>query len=145
QELFIDSRLVVKPFGGCLRRQANEVLVAFVVLRKQNQMKVCFFACGRCCFVFTTSASYVSLTTYNRLNAAILHGVVERNRAKHVAVSGHCTRLHAKFFNSVCKWLDLNRAVQKAVVSMKVEVYELAIRHYSPLTFPVMNCRWWND
>ena len=69
QEFFIDSRLVVKPFGVCLRREANQVLVALVVLlREQNQMKVCFLAPRPLLLLsLRLPRRDVSLATYDRL------------------------------------------------------------------------------
>jgi hypothetical protein len=43
---------------------------------------------------------------------------------------GHGTRGHLQFFNAFGERLDLNGAVKKAVISMKVEVYELSVLHF---------------
>jgi hypothetical protein len=43
---------------------------------------------------------------------------------------GHGTRGHLQFFNTFGERFDLDSAVEKAVVSMKMEVYELAVLHW---------------
>jgi hypothetical protein len=43
----------------------------------------------------------------------------------------HGTRRHAKFFNSLGKRLNLNGAVQEAVVGVEMEVGKSLIRHIS--------------
>src|ERR1041384_7636001 len=80
-------------------------------------------------FVLAAAARDVSLASDNRLNAAALHRVVKRDCAEDVAMVGHGTRGHLQFFNAFRERLDLNGAVNKAVVSMKVEVYELSVLH----------------
>jgi hypothetical protein len=42
---------------------------------------------------------------------------------------GHGTRRHPEFFNPFGERLDLNGAVEKTVISMKMKMYELAVLH----------------
>src|SRR5262249_40400785 len=46
QELFVDSRLVVKTLEIAMRYELYQVLVSSIVLAKQNQVMVGFFALG---------------------------------------------------------------------------------------------------
>src|SRR5690349_24910645 len=80
--------------------------------------------------LFAVAARDVSLTPDDRFNPTTLHRVVERDRAEHVAVIRHGTRRHLQFFNAFGERFDLNGAVEQAVVSMKMKVYELAVLHY---------------
>ena len=125
EQLFVDARLVVETFGVSLRRQAHEVLITLVVLRQQYQVKVCFLTGRARGFFLATAARDVSLTTDDRLHAVILHRVIERDRAEHVAMISHGARRHTQFVNAVGKRFDLNCAVEKTVISMQMEVYEL--------------------
>ena len=92
-------------------------------------MKVCLLPwCARG-FFLAIAARDVGLATDDRLHVVVLHRVVERDRAEHVAVIGHGTRLHSHFRNSIGERFYLNGAVKKTVISMKMEMYELAILH----------------
>jgi hypothetical protein len=42
---------------------------------------------------------------------------------------GHGARRHFQFFNTFGERFDLDGAVEKAVISMKMEVYELTVLH----------------
>jgi len=141
QQFLVDAWFVVKTFCVGLGSQTHKVLIAFVILCEEYQVMVSFLARPTRRLVLPAATSNVSFASDDRINTAVLHRVVKRNGAKHVAVISHCTGLHSKFFNSGRKWLDLNRAIKKAVVSMKVEVYELTVLHYSYLTGFCHVCR----
>src|SRR6185503_455787 len=93
-------------------------------------MKVCLFTGRARGLLFAAATRDVSLATDDWFNPTTLHRVVERDRTEHVAVIGHGTRRHFQFFNAFGERFDLDGAVEKAVVSMKMEVYELAVLHY---------------
>src|SRR6185436_19374480 len=93
-------------------------------------MMVCLLTGRARGLLFAAAARDVSLATDNRLDPPILHRVVERDRTVHVAVISHGTRGHLQFFNTFGERFDLDGAVEKAVISMKMEVYELAVLHY---------------
>src|ERR1044071_1006754 len=80
--------------------------------------------------VLATAARDVSLASDNRLHATTLHRVVERDCAEDVAMVSHGTRGHFQFFNAFGERFDLDGAVKKTVISMKVEVYELSVLHF---------------
>ena len=90
---------------------------------------ICLFTGRTRGLLFAAAARDVSLAADDGLNPTTLHRVVERDRAEHVAVIGHRTRGHLQFFNPFGEWFDLDGAVEKAVVSMKMEVYELTVLH----------------
>ena len=93
-------------------------------------MEVCLLTGRARGFVLATAARDVSLAANDRLHAAILHRVVKRDGAVDVAVIRHGTRRHAQLFHTFGKRFDLNSAVKKTVISMKMEVYELAVLHF---------------
>src|SRR6186713_713523 len=93
-------------------------------------MMVCLLTGRARGLLFAAAARDVSLATDDRFNPPILHRVVERDCAVHVAMIGHGARRHLHFFNTFGERFDLDGAVEKAVVSMKMEVYELAVLHY---------------
>src|SRR5215211_2958722 len=93
-------------------------------------MKVCLLTRRARGLLFAAAARDVSLATDDRFNPTPLHRVVERDRAEHVAVIGHGTRGHLQFFNTFRERFDLDGAVKKAVISMKMEVYELSVLHF---------------
>jgi hypothetical protein len=43
---------------------------------------------------------------------------------------GHGTRRHAQLFHTFGERFDLNGAVKKTVISMKMEVYEFVVLHF---------------
>src|ERR1043165_4990059 len=133
EEFFVDAWLVIEAFGIRFRRQPNEVLVAFIILREQYQMKVGLLTGRARGFFLATAARDVSLAADDRLHGAILHRVVKRDGAKDVAVVRHGTRRHAHLFHTLGERFDLNGAVKKTVISMKMEVYELSVLHFIKL------------
>ena len=103
---------------------------------------VCLFTGRARGLLFAAAAGDVSLATDDRFHTLILHRVVERDRAVHVAVIGHGTCGHLQFFNTFGEWFDLNGAVEKAVISMKVEVYELSVLHFYLCNLWFIPTRW---
>src|SRR5689334_13148678 len=93
-------------------------------------MEVCFLARRARGFFFTIAAGDVSLATDNGFHAMTLHRVVEGDRAEHVAMVRHGTCRHFQLFNTLGERFDLDGAVEKTVVSMKMKVYELAVLHF---------------
>src|SRR5689334_6716955 len=130
EQILVDARLVIKAFGIRFRSQTNEVLITLVVLRQQDQMKVGLLTRRTRGFLFATAARDVSLAADDRLHAAILHRVVKGDGAEDVAVIRHGTRRHFQLFHPFGEWFYLNSAVEQTVISMKMEVYELAVLHF---------------
>src|SRR2546428_13209805 len=93
-------------------------------------MVVCFFA--RCCStgaILSAAGGHICLATDDRLDSLPLHRVVKRNCAIHIAVICHSARIHAEFLHACGERIDLNGAVEKAVVSMKMQVNEIFVSH----------------
>jgi hypothetical protein len=76
-----------------------------------------------------TATGDVCLTTDDWLYAPTLHRIVKRDGAKHIAVIRHGACCHAQFFGSFSERLDLNGAVQEAVVGVQMKVCESLFRH----------------
>ena len=79
--------------------------------------------------IFSAAFRDVGFTTDDRLDPARFHRVVESDRAKHVAVIGHRARCHPEFFGAFSERLNLDGAVEEAVVGMKMKVDEVWVRH----------------
>ena len=94
-------------------------------------MKIGFFARRSGGPISSAATGYVSLTANYWLHAVAFHRVVKRDGAKHIAMVGHGTRRHAQFFSSLGKRLDLNCAVEKAVIGVQVEMCKSVVRHSS--------------
>ena len=92
-------------------------------------MKVCFFAWRGSSALLPVATGYVRLAPNDWLNAATLHGVVKRDRAKHVAMIRHGTGRHAQFFGAFGQGFDLNSAVEEAVIGVQMKVSELLFLH----------------
>ena len=92
-------------------------------------MMVCLLAGRSRSFLRPATACDVSFATDNRLDTAALHGVVKRDRAKHVAVIRHGTGGHAELFGSLGQWFYLYCAVEKTVVSVEMEVCKSSVLH----------------
>jgi len=79
--------------------------------------------------IFSAALGNVGFATDDWLDTARFHRVVKSDRAKHVAVVGHRTRRHPEFFDAFGERLDLNSAVEEAVIGMKMKVDEVWVRH----------------
>ena len=95
-------------------------MVAFKVPGQQYQMKASFltWCAGRS--ISAATATDVCLAADDWLNTLAFHGVVERDGAEHIAMIGHCTGGHSQFGDAFRQRLDLNGAIQKAVVGMQM-------------------------
>src|SRR5262245_66137547 len=94
-------------------------------------MEVSFFARRSGSTVGATATRDVSLASDNRINAMLLHGVVERDCSEHVAVISHGARSHAQFFDTGGERFYLDSAIEQAVIGMKMEVCKLTFCHES--------------
>src|SRR5437870_11016790 len=93
-------------------------------------MKINLLAgCASPAAIFAASGSNVSFATDDWLNTALVHCVVEGDRAVHISMISHGARGHAEFLETFRQWLDLDCAVQKAVVSVKVKMCEVLAFH----------------
>ena len=75
--------------------------------------------------IHAAACSHISLETKNWLNAITECLFIEFNNARHGAMVGHCDRFHALFFDVVNKIRNLRKAVEKAVVSMVVQMHKI--------------------
>src|SRR5436190_279617 len=79
--------------------------------------------------VLAAARGQVCFTSNNRLNSAGLHGLVKGNSAVHVTVIGHGTGFHAQRFGAFGERFYLDGAVEKAVVSVEMKMYEVLVLH----------------
>jgi hypothetical protein len=104
-------------------------MIAGQILGEENQVKIRLLARSAGCPILSIAACDVGFAADDGLYTLVLHRVVKRDSAKHIAVVGHGAGGHSKFFKAFCQGLDLNGAVKQAVVSVEMQMYELFIRH----------------
>ena len=61
--------------------------------------------------ILATSRRYIGLAPDDRFDSFLLHRVVESDRAVHVSMIGHGTRVHPQFLGSFCQRVYLDRTV----------------------------------
>ena len=125
QQLLVDARAVVEPFGVAGRHQLDQVLVAFVGLRQQHQVVRLGL---RAALVEPAALRDVDLAAEDRLQPAVARVVVEDHRRKHVAVLGHGERRHLQLDRFVEQLVDPAGAVEQRELGVEVEMDELDIR-----------------
>ena len=137
EELAVDARLVVEPGHVRFGIELAEVVVADVVLRQEDQVEPLDVRDAGL-FLQAAAGRDVRLAADDRLDAGLLHGVVEFIAAAHDAVIGDRDGLHAVFLRHRDQ-VDLALgvlflqfrprdgacAVQQAVVRMQVQMHEI--------------------
>src|SRR5689334_4424384 len=88
-----------------------------------------FFA-GRFASIGMFSLGDVRLHSDDRLNPGSLHLVVKRDRTVEISVVGYGYGARSKFLCSLCKRFDLDCAVEKTEVRVKMEVHEVFFVHF---------------
>jgi hypothetical protein len=121
QERLVDPGVVVEALEVPHRVQVRQVLVADLVLGQEHQVVVA--AVGA---VAQVGGGDVGLAAEDHLDVVLLGLGVEVDRAEHVAVVGHRDGVHAARLQGREQVLHPDRAVQQAVLSVDVEVRELA-------------------
>jgi hypothetical protein len=127
QEVHVDARLVVEALEVGLRHEHHQVPVAGVVHREQQQVADRIEARGvalaRLAFE-ARAGREVDLAAEDRLDAVLLGGLEELDRAEEVAVVGERDRRHAELLRALEERIDLDRAVEQRVLAVQVEVDE---------------------
>ena len=140
QQLLVDPRLVIKALGVSSRDELDEVLVARVVRREDDEVIVragVGLAILDAGLVEARAVGDVHLAADDRLHLLLLHGVVELDRAEHVAVVGDGAGRHAQLGDALRQLFGPAGTVEEGVFGVEVEVSErhqraagsLAARH----------------
>jgi hypothetical protein len=125
EQILINTRLVVEAFEEGRGNHLDEVLVAFLVLAKQDEVVV----------AVAVGAGLVSLlgnvhfATDDGLNPLGFGGVVETDGAEEVAVIGHGDGGHFLLGDDLHELIDFARAVEQRIVGVVVEVNEGSLGH----------------
>ena len=126
QQILVDSRPVVEPFGIARRHQLDQVLVALVGLGQQHQ--VVGFGL-RSALLEAAALRHVDLAAEDRLDAAGARVVVEDHRREHVAVLGDRERRHVELDRFVQQLVDAAGAVEERKLGVQVQVNEVRHSH----------------
>ena len=123
QQVLVDPRLVVEALGEPRRDELDQVVEALVGLGQQHQVVVRLARRARA--LVPAARRDVHLAAQNRLDAALLRLVVERDRREHVPVLGDRERGHLQLLRAVEQLLDAARAVEQRELRVEVQVDEL--------------------
>ena len=125
EEILIDARLVVKPFEEGRRNHLDQVLVAFLVFAKQDEMVVAVAVDAG----LVPLLGDVHFAADDRINPLRFSRVVEADRAEEIAVIRHRDRGHFLLGDDLHELIDFARAVKQRIVGMVMEVNEWSLGH----------------
>ena len=119
QKFHIYTRLVIIAFHKSPRHNFCQILIPFLILRKQHEMIISVFTCPRT-FVKSGTRSHINLTSQNRLDSGRFRSTIEIAHAKHHPVVCDRRTVHPKFFDSGNIFFYLIGTVQQTVFRMDV-------------------------
>jgi hypothetical protein len=128
EDFLVDARLVVEAIEMRRRNQLNEVFVAHLVLRQQNQMIGGVAGVGGF-LVEARARRDVGLATDDRLKPLLLRGLVELDGAVHVAMIGHRHRRHFARVRLVDHVRNAARPVEQAVLRVQMQMNKIRVLH----------------
>ena len=131
QDVLVDARLVVHALRIGERDEFHEASIAFIILRKKNQMIV-----ARAAHLRAVKARFrrkIRLTADDRTDSLLLRFLIEINDTVHRPVIGDRDGIHAKLLRACDKLGNAARAVEKAVACMNVQMCKGNLRHGSLL------------
>jgi hypothetical protein len=131
QQLLVDPRVVIEPLEVPLGVEERQVLVADLVLRQQDQVKVA--AVGP---VVAVGRRDVGLAAKDQLHPGLLGLAVEVERAEHVAVIGDRDRVHPEVLDLGEQILHPDRAIEQAVLGVEVQMREPGHDECTDLSHP---------
>ena len=111
QQLAIDARFVVEALGVSGRHQLDQVVIALVCFREQDQ--VIGGLAGIAALGQPAARRHVDFATQDRLEPTRPRMVVEDHRRKHVAVLGDANRRHLQRGRLIEQLVDPARAVEQ--------------------------------
>ena len=120
QEVLVDARLVVHALDVGQRDELDEVAVARLVLREQNQVVVADAI--DLAVLLARARGHVDLAADDGLHALLLCLFVEVDDAVHGAVVGDGDTVHAERFRRLDEFLDAARTVEQAELRVDMEM-----------------------
>ena len=120
QEVLVDARLVVHALDVGQRDELDEVAVARLVLREQDQVVVADAI--DLAVLLARAGGYVDLAADDGLHALLLRLFVEVDDAVHGAVVGDGDAVHAERFRRLDEFLDAARTVEQAELRVDMEM-----------------------
>lgn len=122
QQILVHARLVVKTVQKTVADQLDQIVIAELVLGQEDQVMASFTRLRS--FVRVIMAD-VDLAAEYGLDAEVLAGSVKIGRAEHVAVIGDGAGGHTVILGAGAEILDADRAVQKTVFGMTMQMHEI--------------------
>ena len=121
QQLVIDARLVVKTSRIGDRYKFDQVVIAFIVLGKQQKVVVFFF------FIVDAIGADIHFTADDRLDARAFALLIKFDGSIHHAMIGHGHRRHAPFGAALGQVGAAYGAIEKAIFGMYVQMNEILL------------------
>jgi hypothetical protein len=133
ENLFIDARLVVETFEMRRANEFDQILVAGLVLRQQDQVKRRIpRAAGF--FLKPRPRRDVRLATNNRFQSGLRCSLVELHRSIHAAVIGHRDGRHLACVRLLYRVRNPARPIEQAVLGVQVKMDKVRMFHTRPAT-----------
>ena len=90
EQLFIDARLIIKPFHVAERDELTQITVALLIHRQEDKMVIVFLRPLIDAFFFEAAGGRdVNLASDDRLHAVAHRFPIEFDGAEHVPMIGH--------------------------------------------------------
>ena len=124
EQVLVDPRLVIEPFGVAGRHELHEVVKALGGLREQDEM--IRRLAGRARLVAPISRRHIDLASEDGIDAPLPGLVVKGDRREHVAVFSDRHRRHLEFCGAVQHLADAAGAVEQRELRVQVQVDELS-------------------
>ncbi len=125
QQVFVDARLIVKPFEVGGGNQVNQVAVAFLVFAQEDEVVVAVAVVPD----FVPLLRDIDLASEDRSDAFLLGGGVELHGAEQVAVIGQRDRRHALLGHGLDQLVDFARSIQQRIVGVEMQVDKRRFGH----------------
>jgi hypothetical protein len=122
----VGARLVVETAEVRVGDQLQEILVALEISREQAEVEDGFALIGAAVFLEPRRLDEVEFAADEGLDAGVLGGLVELDRAVEIAMVGQRERGHAEFLGAAHETIDPAGAIEQAVVGVDVEVDEIS-------------------
>ncbi len=121
QYLKIHARLVIEAVREACGNNADQILVAHIVLTQQHQMIIAVLSLGKLPVKAGTRCQ-IDLTAKNGMNSLLQRFLIKIDHAVHHAVIGDGQRIHPQLLYPLEHLRDLAGAIQKTVAGMGMQV-----------------------
>ena len=132
QKLLIDSRLEIETLEGRRRSHFDQVVKTGFVLAKKREVIGRIFP-SAIAFHFAAAGRDVGFVADDRIDVVGSTGVIEFQRAVHVAMIRQRQRGHAVIFGPLYQFRNRTGAVKQRIVAVAMQMCEGArFRHFLP-------------